>query len=70
MKQELIIISGPTACGKTAVSVELAKLCGGEIISADSMQVYKGMDIGTAKVTRDEMQGIPHFLIDILEPDG
>ncbi len=69
MKQELIIISGPTACGKTAVSVELAKLCGGEIISADSMQVYKGMDIGTAKVTRDEMQGIPHFLIDILEPD-
>ena len=65
MKQELIIISGPTACGKTAVSVELAKLCGGEIISADSMQVYKGMDIGTAKVTRDEMQGIPHFLIDI-----
>ncbi|MCR5685490.1 MAG: tRNA (adenosine(37)-N6)-dimethylallyltransferase MiaA [Lachnospiraceae bacterium] len=66
---KLIIINGPTAVGKTAVSVELAKLIGGEIISADSMQVYRGMDIGTAKVTYEEMKGIPHHLIDILEPD-
>ena len=68
-KNKIIIINGPTAVGKTAVSVELAKLIGGEIISADSMQVYRGMDIGTAKVTKEEMQGIPHHLIDIMEPD-
>ncbi len=69
MKPPLITIGGPTACGKTAVSVELAKLIGGEIISADCMQVYKGMDIGTAKVTEEEMQGIRHHLIDALYPD-
>ncbi|MCD7904100.1 MAG: tRNA (adenosine(37)-N6)-dimethylallyltransferase MiaA [Clostridiales bacterium] len=68
MKQLLVIIGGPTACGKTAVSVELCRLIGGEVISADSMQVYRGMDIGTAKVTEEEKQGIPHFLIDELDP--
>ena len=66
----LIILTGPTAVGKTALSVRLAKAVGGEIISADSMQVYRHMDIGSAKVTRDEMEGIPHYLIDILEPTG
>ncbi|MBQ6554851.1 MAG: tRNA (adenosine(37)-N6)-dimethylallyltransferase MiaA, partial [Firmicutes bacterium] len=69
MKDKLIVISGPTACGKTSVSVELAKLINGEIISADSMQVYRGMDIGTAKITPDEMQGVPHYLIDEFDPD-
>ncbi len=64
----LIIISGPTAVGKTSLSIELAKKIGGSIISADSMQVYKGMDIGTAKVTLKERQGIPHYLIDVLDP--
>lgn len=64
----LIIISGPTAVGKTSLSIELAKKIGGSIISADSMQVYKGMDIGTAKITIEERQAIPHYLIDILEP--
>ena len=69
MKPPLITIAGPTASGKTAVSVELAKLIDGEIISADCMQVYKGMDIGTAKVTEEEKQGIKHYLIDALYPD-
>lgn len=69
MKKPLIIITGPTAVGKTAVSVELAKRINGEIISADSMQVYKRMDIGTAKITPSETDGIRHHLIDILEPD-
>lgn len=69
-KKKLIIIAGPTAIGKTAVSIQLAKAIGGEIISADSMQVYKRMDIGTAKITQEEMQGVPHHLIDILEPDS
>lgn len=69
MKPPLITIAGPTACGKTSVSVELARLIDGEIISADCMQVYKGMDIGTAKVTKEEMQGIKHYLIDALYPD-
>lgn len=64
----LIVISGPTAVGKTSLSIELAKKIGGSIISADSMQVYKGMDIGTAKVTLKERQGIPHYLIDVLDP--
>lgn len=65
----LIILTGPTAVGKTELSISLAKAIGGEIISADSMQVYKHMDIGTAKIREKEMQGIPHHLIDILEPD-
>lgn len=68
-KQSLIIIAGPTAVGKTALSIELAKSINASIISADSMQVYKHMDIGSAKVTKDEMQGIKHFLIDVLEPE-
>ncbi len=68
MNNKLVIIAGPTAVGKTAISVELAKRISGEIISADSMQVYKGMDIGTAKITKEEMQGVPHHLIDILDP--
>lgn len=68
MKQPLIIITGPTASGKTALSVELAKRIGGEIISADSMQVYRHMDIGSAKVTKEEMDGVPHHLIDVLDP--
>jgi tRNA dimethylallyltransferase len=65
----MIIILGPTAVGKTKVSIEIAKRLGGEIISADSMQVYRGMDIGTAKPTLKEQQGIPHHLIDIKDPD-
>ena len=62
MKKPLIIITGPTASGKTALSVELAKKVGGEIISADSMQVYRHMDIGSAKVTKEEMNGVRHHL--------
>ncbi|MCR4850501.1 MAG: tRNA (adenosine(37)-N6)-dimethylallyltransferase MiaA [Lachnospiraceae bacterium] len=68
MKNKLIIITGPTAVGKTALSVKLAKRINGEIISADSMQIYKGMDIGTAKVTSSEADGIKHYLVDVLEP--
>ena len=69
MKQPLIVLTGPTAVGKTSLSIQLAKAIGGEIISADSMQVYRHMDIGSAKVTADEMEGVPHHLIDVLEPD-
>lgn len=68
VKIPLIILTGPTAVGKTKLSVELAKRVNGEIISADSMQVYRGMDIGSAKVTKEEMQGVPHYLIDVLDP--
>lgn len=68
-KQPLIILSGPTSVGKTELSISLAKAINGEIISADSMQVYKHMDIGTAKIKPLEMGGIPHYLIDELEPD-
>lgn len=67
-KIPVVVIAGPTGVGKTATSIELAKALGGEIISADSMQIYRGMDIGTAKVTSDEMQGVPHHLIDIADP--
>lgn len=69
MRQPLLILTGPTAVGKTALSIALAKAVGGEIISADSMQVYRGMDIGSAKIKKEEMDGVPHFLIDELEPD-
>ncbi len=69
MNTPMILIAGPTACGKTSVSVELAKKINGSIISADSMQVYKYMNIGTAKITSEEMQGIKHYLIDVLFPD-
>ncbi|PLS16849.1 tRNA (adenosine(37)-N6)-dimethylallyltransferase MiaA [Bacillus sp. M6-12] len=68
-KEKLLVIIGPTAVGKTKLSVELAKRFNGEIISGDSMQVYKRMDIGTAKISASEMEGIPHFMIDIKEPD-
>ena len=68
MKQPLIILTGPTSVGKTELSVRLAKQVNGAVISADSMQVYRGMDIGTAKITPEEMGGIPHHLIDILSP--
>ncbi len=69
MKKPLVILTGPTAVGKTKASIGLAKAIGGEIISADSMQVYKQMDIGSAKIKPSEMEGIPHYLLDILEPD-
>ncbi len=69
MKKPLIIIAGPTAVGKTNISISLAKAIGGEIISCDSMQVYKYMDIGSAKITPEEMEGIPHFLVDELLPE-
>ena len=69
MKKPLIVIGGPTACGKTGFSIQLAKKIGGEIISADSMQVYRYMDIGTAKVTPEEADGVPHYLIDEFDPD-
>ena len=68
-KKPLVILTGPTSVGKTSLSISLAHEIGGEIISADSMQVYRGMDIGTAKITEEEMDGIPHYLVDILEPD-
>ena len=69
MKKPLIILTGPTAVGKTAASIGLAKAIGGEIISADSMQVYRHMDIGSAKIRPKEIQGISHHLIDVLEPE-
>lgn len=68
MKKPLVILTGPTAVGKTDLSIALAKSLSGEIISADSMQVYRHMDIGSAKVTAEEMQGVPHHLIDVLDP--
>ena len=67
-KKPIIILTGPTAVGKTALSIALAKAIDGEIISADSMQVYKQMDIGSAKITKDEMEGVPHHLVDVLDP--
>ena len=67
-KPKVIVICGPTASGKTALSIELAKKINGEIISSDSMQIYKYMDIGTAKTTQEEMQGIKHYLLDFVEP--
>ncbi|WP_283152212.1 tRNA (adenosine(37)-N6)-dimethylallyltransferase MiaA [Guptibacillus hwajinpoensis] len=67
-KEKLVTVLGPTAVGKTKTSIELAKALDGEIISGDSMQIYRGMDIGTAKVTEGEMEGIPHYLIDIKQP--
>ena len=67
-KPRVIAVVGPTAVGKTALAVSLAKALDGEVISCDSMQIYRGMDIGTAKITEDEKCGIPHHLIDIKEP--
>lgn len=69
MKQKLLIIGGPTAVGKTDLSIKLAKKLNGEIISADSMQIYKYMDIGSAKVTEEEMDGVKHHLIDVINPE-
>ena len=69
MKKPLIVLTGPTAVGKTSLSISLAKAVNGEIISADSMQVYKGMDIGSAKIRKEEMQGVTHYLVYILEPE-
>ena len=69
-KPTVLVIAGPTASGKTALAVELAGRYDGEIISADSMQIYKGMDIATAKPTEEEKQGIPHHLMDFLECDA
>lgn len=68
-EKKMIILAGPTAVGKTALSIELAKRVNGEILSADSMQVYRYMDIGSAKISKEEMQGVPHHLIDVLMPD-
>ena len=68
LKKPLIVLTGPTAVGKTSLSIALAKAADAEIISADSMQVYKHMDIGSAKITEEEMEGVPHYLIDVLEP--
>ena len=67
--KKLIVILGPTASGKSEMAIKLAKKFNGEIISADSRQVYKEMDIGTSKITRKEMRGIPHYLIDIIYPN-
>ncbi len=69
MKKPIIVLTGPTAVGKTELSISLAKAVNGEIISADSMQVYKYMDIGSAKIKKEEMQGVKHYLIDEFEPD-
>ena len=69
MKKPIIVLTGPTAVGKTEISIELAKAAGGEIISADSMQVYKQMDIGTAKIKKEQMQGVTHYMIDEWNPD-
>lgn len=68
-KPNVIVICGPTASGKTALSIELAKKIDGEIVSADSMQIYKYMDIGSAKPTKEEMSGIKHYMLDFVEPD-
>lgn len=68
-KEKLAVLIGPTAVGKTKLSIELAKRLNGKIISGDSMQIYRGMDIGTAKIKKEEMEGIPHYLIDIKDPD-
>ena len=68
IKQKVLVIVGPTASGKSVLAVRLARKFGGEIISADSRQVYKGLDIGTGKITKREMQGIPHHLLDVANP--
>ena len=68
MKPDCLVICGPTASGKTALAVALAQVLNGEVVSADSMQVYRGMDIGTAKPTKEEMQGVPHHMLDVADP--
>ena len=69
MSKRVIVITGPTATGKTALSVALARRIGGEVVSADSMQIYRRMDIGTAKVTAEEAEGVPHHMVDVAEPE-
>ena len=69
MNPNILVICGPTASGKTALSVALAKALGGEVVSADSMQIYRRMDVGTAKPTREEMDGVPHHMIDVADPE-
>ena len=69
MAPKILVITGPTASGKTALAVELALRFGGEVVSADSMQIYRRMDIGTAKPTREEMRGVPHHMLDVAEPE-
>ena len=68
MPNKIVVVCGPTASGKTALGVELALLAGGEVVSADSMQIYRGMDIGTAKPTPAEMRGVPHHMLDVADP--
>ena len=68
MSKKIVVICGPTASGKTALSIALAKAFGGEVVSADSMQIYRRMDIGTAKPTREEMDGVPHHMLDVAQP--
>ena len=68
-KIPILILTGPTAVGKTALSIELAKILGGEIISADSMQIYRKMDIGSAKISQEEMDSVVHHMIDVVDPD-
>lgn len=69
MMNKVIIIAGPTASGKTSLAVALAKRIDGEVVSADSMQIYRGMSIGTALPTAEEKQGVPHHLLEIVDPD-
>ena len=66
LKKPLIVLTGPTAVGKTKLSIALARAVDGEIVSADSMQVYRHMDIGSAKITKEEMAGVPHYVMDSL----
>ena len=68
MPDKIVVVTGPTASGKTKLGVLLAKQLGGEVVSADSMQIYRGMDIGTAKPSAEEMDGVPHHMIDVAEP--
>lgn len=69
MRPNLLVICGPTASGKTALAVALAQRLNGEVVSADSMQIYRRMDIGTAKPTHEEMEGVPHHMLDVAEPE-
>jgi tRNA dimethylallyltransferase len=69
VRQRIVVITGPTATGKTALAVDLARALDGEVVNADSMQVYRGMDVGTAKPTEEEKRGIPHHLLDVVDPD-
>ena len=69
MPPKILVVSGPTASGKTALAVELALAHNGEVVSADSMQIYRRMDIGTAKPTRAEMRGVPHHMLDVADPE-